>query len=208
MRDIHEESALERRRNRVKDIKAVVLVGGGSRRMGRPKQTLLRGGRTLVEISAAAVEGFVDRIVLAGEGPVPPILESLRRLSDPPDAAGPLGGILAAMRWAPDAAWIVVACDMPLIRPQAVEWLVSLRSPGVWAVLPRTNEGRVEPLFALYETQMKDVLERRAVEGRLGFQDLAGFDRVRCPMPPDGIREAWTNVNTMEDFRRSSVLDV
>ena len=176
--------------------------------MGTPKQMLRRDGLTLVERAVAALEIAVDLIVLAGDGPVPPALGGYRRLSDPPEGIGPLGGILAALKSDPGAVWVVAACDMPLIRPAAVAWLVSQRRSESWAVFPRVVPGRVEPLFAVYEPKIKNVLERRAGEGRFGFQDLARSELISCPRPPDEIRDAWTNVNTLEQFRNSAVLDV
>jgi hypothetical protein len=103
------------------DVNAVVLVGGKSRRMGRPKQTLIRGGVTLAEIAVAAVQGSVHRVVLAGHGPVPESLGGLELLADIPGPSGPLGGILAAMRHSPEATWIVSACDMPRVRREDSE---------------------------------------------------------------------------------------
>lgn len=195
-------------RNHLIALKAVALVGGESRRMGRPKQVLRRGVLTLSEIAVAAVERRVEQVVLAGDGPVPTSLDGLERLSDPPEVAGPLGGILAAMRFDPFAAWIVLACDMPFVSSRAVAWLLAQRRPDVRAILPQIDAGRVEPLLALYEPEMKKELECRAKEGRFGFQDLAGSDGIRCPAPPEGIRQAWTNVNTLEEFRDSVVIDV
>jgi molybdopterin-guanine dinucleotide biosynthesis protein A len=189
-------------------LNAVVLVGGGSRRMGRPKQKLRLSGATLVEIAVAAVGGLVDRVVVAGGGELPESLDGLERLADAPGVQGPLGGILAAMRWAPESAWLVAACDMPRIRRDAVAWLLSQRGPEVWAVLPKLVTSRVEPLLAVYEPQLLTVLERRAAAGRFGLQDLAGSAHVVCPRPPENLHDAWLNVNTMEEFERSAVIDV
>jgi molybdopterin-guanine dinucleotide biosynthesis protein A len=176
--------------------------------MGRPKQNLRRGGVTLVEIAVAAVGEMVERLVLAGGGNIPPNLEGLERLTDVPRVPGPLGGILAAMRAAPEKTWIVAASDMPLIRREAVEWLVSQRGPEVWAVLPRTAGDKVEPLLAVYEPEMRKVLETRAEQGYFGMQGLESVDRVRCPTPTDNLRDAWMNVNTLEEFESSLVIDV
>jgi len=189
-------------------LNAVVLIGGESRRMGRPKQNLRRGGVTLVEIAVAAVGEIVERVVLAGGGDIPPNLNDLERLTDVPRVPGPLGGILAAMRAAPENTWIVAASDMPLIRREAVEWLVTQRRPEVWAVLPRMAGGKVEPLLAVYEPEMKKVLEMRTEQGYFGMQALGSVERVRSPTPPDDLRDAWMNVNTLEEFESSLVIDV
>jgi molybdopterin-guanine dinucleotide biosynthesis protein A len=118
-----------------------VLIGGGSTRMGTPKHLLRAGQRTFLEHVLAALEPCVSQLVLLGSGEVPERCQHLTRLPDPPDIAGPLAGMLAAMRWNPDVAWLFAACDLPLITPAAIAWLLEQRSPERVAVLPRLWEG-------------------------------------------------------------------
>ena len=184
----------------------VVLMGGASRRMGRPKQLLMCHGVTLSERAVAAMQGQVDEVVLAGSGPVPSPLESLPQLPDSPSLAGPLAGLLSVMRWAPDATWVVAACDMPRVKPEAVAWLIEQRRPGVWAVMPRLLHGRVEPLLAVYEPQARPLLEAHAARGQWGPRHLAANDRVICPTPPAELIGAWANVNTPEEIASVSGL--
>lgn len=184
-------------------IRGAVLVGGGSRRMGRAKQCLEIGQRTLTEVAVAALEGQVERVVLVGGGPVPDALRGLERLDDPAGIAGPMAGVLAALQRAPDAAWIVAACDMPLLSPAAVRWLLSCRRRGIWAVLPRPRGGVVEPLLAVYEPRARLVVERLVAEGKWGLRRLAGLDGVSSPSPPPHLLQAWQDVNTPEQFRAS-----
>jgi len=54
---------------------AGVLVGGESRRMGRPKQFIKIGERTMIEHVVCSVSEEVDEVVLLGRGPVPSSLE-------------------------------------------------------------------------------------------------------------------------------------
>jgi len=175
-----------------------VLIGGRSRRMGRPKH-LLRGadGRTWVERTAALVGGAAERVVLLGGGEVPASLAGLARLPDAPGLEGPLAGLVAAMRWAPWASWLVAACDLPRLSGEALAWLRATRRPGVWATLPRPSGGDgVEPLLAHYDFRAAGLLEALAAEGRLAPSLLAGHAKVITPAPPDALAEAWTNVNT------------
>jgi len=189
-------------------VRGVVLVGGTSRRMGRPKQTLIHGGTTLSERVVEAVRPHVEQVVLAGSGPVPDELRDLHRLPDPPGVAGPLAGVLAAMRWAPESAWVVAACDMPQISGEAVRWLLGKRRPGTWAVLPRSGEGRIEPLLAVYEPQARFQLEGQVSAGRWGLRHLAENPRIACPTLPAELAGAWMNVNTPEEISRLLHSDV
>jgi molybdopterin-guanine dinucleotide biosynthesis protein A len=180
---------------------AGVLVGGKSRRMGRPKPTVGYRGRPLVERVVAALEGQVDEVFLLGRGSYPESLEGLTTLADAPDAAGPMAGILAALRWAPRAAWVIAACDLPLVTREAIAWLLGQRAPGRWAVMPSLNGGRLEPLLAVYEPQARPLLERLAARGVAAPRFIVADGPVHRPRPPLELCPAWRNVNTPEQLR-------
>ncbi len=186
------------------DVSGVVLVGGQSVRMGRDKRTLGIGGSTFTERAVSAMRRHLKCVVLAGSGSIPKSLAEMPRLADVPGVAGPLAGVLAAMKWAPAAAWVVAACDMPEISGDAINWLLDQRRPDVWAVLPTSDAGHVEPLLAIYEPQARQVLERRAAAGRWGLRHLAEDPGVRCPSPPARLRAAWVNVNTPQELKETA----
>ena len=185
----------------VASICGAVLIGGASSRMGCLKQHLLIEGRTMAEVAVEALEDVAERVVIAGAGPVPKTLRRLERVADPVGVSGPMAGVLAAMRRATSAAWVVVACDMPHVAPAAVRWLIDQRGRGVQAVLPRVGEEGVEPLLALYEPAVLQTLEELAAAGRWALHGLVGRPGVVCPIPPPDLAGAWKNVNTPEQFR-------
>jgi molybdopterin-guanine dinucleotide biosynthesis protein A len=180
-------------------VLAGILIGGASRRMGRPKHLLELEGRSFLERAVEALSPRAGEIVLLGAGEVPEAFGGLRRLGDAPGVAGPLAGILSAMRWRPEAAWIIAACDQPLISAAAVDWLLGQRRPEAWVVMPAA-EGGVEPLLAVYEPAARELLEEIAAQGRLGPSALAGHARVRSPTPPAALAPAWKGVNTPEEL--------
>ena len=94
---------------------------------------------------------------------------------------------------------------MPRVSSEAVDWLIGQRRPGVWAVMPRFRDGRVEPLLAVYEPQARPLLEAQAACGRWGPRHLAANDHVICPAPPSELIGAWENVNTPEEMASVSV---
>jgi molybdopterin-guanine dinucleotide biosynthesis protein A len=163
--------------------------------MGRPKQLVEVGEITMIERVVWALSGEVDQLVLLGAGPVPPSLESLPRVADAAGCKGPMAGILGAMRADPEACWLVTPCDLPLLRPEAVRWLVSVRRSGSWALLP-SLDGFVEPLLALYEPQARSLLEEAAADGNHALHRLALSPRVATPEPPQALRQCWFNANT------------
>lgn len=181
---------------------AGILIGGGSTRMGRPKHLLRRGGRTYLERLLAALSGRVAGVALVGSGEVPTAHAALPCLPDAPGVSGPLAGMLAAMRWQPDAAWLLAACDLPFADEEAVRWLLSERRPGRWAVLPSLHEGMLEPLFALYEPQARPLLEDVARSASPAPRLIAPHEKVATPTPPDATRRAFFNVNSPADLDR------
>jgi molybdopterin-guanine dinucleotide biosynthesis protein MobB len=179
----------------------VVLVGGRSSRMGQPKALLELDGATVLERVVSALAAHAERVLLAGDGPVPERLLDLPRLPDVPGLAGPLAGLLSAVRWAPGARWIVAACDLPLIEPAAVAWLLAQVRVGLDAVFPQSRDTEsVEPLFSVYEPTARPFLERAADEGRAGPRGALAEARVLRPHVPEPLRRAWTNVNTPADW--------
>lgn len=179
---------------------AGILVGGGSTRMGEPKHLLRRQGVTFLERLAAALSPAVAGVALLGAAEPPPALAELPRLADSPGISGPLAGMLAALRWQPDAAWLVAACDLPFADEGAVRWLLSERRPGRWAVVPSLREGMLEPLFALYEPQARGLLEEVALGPSPAPRLIAPHEKVATPPPPEPLGRAFFNVNEPADL--------
>lgn len=174
---------------------AGILIGGASRRMGRPKQLLEAGGRSWLENIVDCFRNKAEQVVLLGAGPRPSSLSGLLALPDVPGKDGPLGGILAAMRWRPDAAWLIAACDLPRIRTEALDWLLAQRAPGVRAILPRlAGERGVEPLLALYDFRARRFLEEVNAPSRI--QDRRGV--LSSELPPE-LAAAWRDADTPEE---------
>jgi molybdopterin-guanine dinucleotide biosynthesis protein MobB len=183
-----------------------LLIGGMSSRMGSPKQAMQFGGRPLSEIAMKALgagPGDSQTVVL-GSGVLPEALGAVVRLPDSPGFAGPGAGLIAAHRWAPEAAWIVAACDHPWLRSEHIEWLRAQRYPGRWAVIPRQCDRHPCPTLALYEPQALAALERRAQEEmdhHASPAALLDLPHTLVLEPPAELADGWRNVNTPEELR-------
>ena len=191
-------------------IYGCVLVGGKSSRMGAPKHLISENGYTLFEKTVECLKPAVQKIVAVGNGEIPgenSEKNGIVRLSDVPGVGGPMAGILSCMRWAPHVSWVVVSCDLPDITPDAVQWLLSTRMPGVWATLPMLNGSEyIEPLFAHYDFRSHRMLETCAGNGIFYPSYIAGNERVIVISPPKDLEQAWKNINTNKelDSRRNA----
>jgi molybdopterin-guanine dinucleotide biosynthesis protein A len=187
-----------------------LLMGGTSSRMGSPKQLLPFGERTLGEIAAEALAAHRNdstgdpRVVALGQGVLPEALKSFVQLPDPPGFSGPGAALIAAHRWAPEAAWIVAACDHPWLRSEHIQWLVAQRQPGRWAIIPSQPDGHLSPTLALYEPQALEFLERQArAKCEHDVRPLALLESPHTLVlaPPAELADGWKNVNTPEELR-------
>lgn len=101
-------------------MRAAVLTGGGSRRMGTPKATLLVDGVPMAERVAAAARAAGATAVAAVGRPV----VGLEHLVEDEPGTGPLGAVLAALRWADGEVVLVLGCDLVAPSTTAMSDLV------------------------------------------------------------------------------------
>ena len=182
---------------------ACILIGGKSSRMGRPKHLIEDGnGITWLERTIGVLGPLVDGLVVSGAGMLPERLIGMVRLADIPGVVGPLTGILAASRWQPLVSWLLVACDMPYITPEAVQWLLSGRRAGCWGRVPRLAvREHCEPLFAWYDFRAAQLFEQQAHDGNLRIGFAAYHPKVYNPVIPDSLSNCWKNINTADQIK-------
>jgi len=188
-------------------LMAAVLIGGAGTRMGSPKSMLRAGGEFVLERIVGAARAAGAATMLVGAGQVPACVSDLPRLADAPEAAGPLGGILAALRLRPAARWLVLSCDLALVTPAALRWLLAQDEPSAPAVVPHLETpGRFEPLLALYGPPALALLEGAARRGERSLHKILREADIASPRVPPHLRAAWTNVNTPEEWRAAAAV--
>ncbi len=116
-----------------------------------------------------------------------------------PDA-GPLGALFSAFTEDPEAAWLVVACDMPLLDEAALCDLIAqrrLERGGTAYRSPAFDDGSPDPLFAIWEPKAFPIIYQRIEEGqRCARKALMAADAcvLECPRP-----EILMNANTPKE---------
>jgi molybdenum cofactor guanylyltransferase len=126
-----------------------ILAGGESSRMGCDKALLEMAGVAMIVRTARLVESVAGPPLIVGS---PEAYErlGLQAIRDDWPGAGPLGAIATALR-ASESAWnLIVACDLPYLTKEWLEFLAGrARKSAADALLPMNDAGP-EPLCAMY----------------------------------------------------------
>src|SRR6476620_7318012 len=131
------------------NISAVLLAGGGWRRMGRDKATLLFRGRPLWEIQFDLLHALRPEEIFVSARTDPPWRPSgVQFVSDEPPSRGPLSGLSATLARISTDHLLAFAIDMPLMTENYLRLICNLVEPGR-GVLPMIGN-RAEPLVAIY----------------------------------------------------------
>jgi molybdenum cofactor guanylyltransferase len=141
-------------------LNGLVLVGGKSRRMGTDKSVLQYHDKPQRDVMFEILEKICQKTKLscrpeqAGE-----LVYTYDVLPDTFLNLGPMGAIMSAFRQVPNSAWLVVACDLPLLDEAAIRHLIKNRNPSAIATAYRSPEsGFPEPLVAIWEPKSYPVL--------------------------------------------------
>ena len=114
----------------------------------------------------------------------PAALEGQICIPAAPDARQPMASLLAAMRWAPYASWLVVSGEAPDLSIDTLRWLLSTRAPGVWATLPRMRGKARAASLAHYDFRSRPLLEELAARGGRRPSQIAASVKVFTPEVP------------------------
>ena len=132
----------------------LVLAGGRSTRMHTDKAALLYGGRSQLERAMALIAPHVTRayVSVRADQSTDPLRARFPQIRDAHENLGPIAGLLAAQASHPEAAWLMLACDLPLLDELTLAHLVRSRAPERVATAYRSShDGLPEPLCAIWE---------------------------------------------------------
>ena len=199
-------------------MKAFVLAGGQSTRMGRDKALLAIDGRPLVEHALELLRslGLSPRIC----GSRSDLVRFAEVVPDNFPQSGPLAGIEAALAVSDSELNLFVPVDLPGLPRGFLQWMMTRaeRSQAI-ATIPRYG-GRFQPLCAVYSRRLLDGLRRSLATGDckvivalheaaacLG-EALDAFDveSVASALPPaewpshPPLADWFRNVNTPADY--------
>jgi molybdopterin-guanine dinucleotide biosynthesis protein A len=169
--------------------------------MRRDKAALEYAGRSQLQRAVELITPLVERVFVSvrPDQTGDPLRARFAQIVDSGEVAGPIAGIMAAQSRHPDAAWLVLACDLPLLDRETLQHLLRSRRPERQATAYRSSHnGLPEPLCAIYEPSSREALRAHVASGRdCPRKFLINANTALIDQPAPG---ALDNVNTPQDY--------
>ena len=133
----------------------LVLSGGRSTRMGKDKGLINYHGIPQRDYIYNLLNEVCDETYMSiRKDQVDEIPKNVKVIVDENVYKGPYNGILTAHRQFPDVAWLVLACDLPLIDAASLRELIASRNSTKLATTFVLKENPLpEPLCAIWEAE-------------------------------------------------------
>lgn len=182
----------------MRNATALVLCGGQSSRMGRPKALLPWKGRTLLAHTVDVLRAVVDEVIIVSGGFFDLPATGARVVIDPEPHMGPLAGIRNGLVSASHDRVFVTATDAPFLDQRVVLSLLDHQRDKRCAVL--SAAGRLQPLVAVYPKAAADAAEillREGVRRPLALLETMGFDTLSVSAE---LCERMRGLNTPDDY--------
>jgi molybdopterin-guanine dinucleotide biosynthesis protein A len=191
-------------------LKALILSGGKSTRMGEDKAEIAYHGRPQWQYVRDLLRSKGLDVLISCRDEQSASFPGEQVIADSFTGLGPMGAILSAFREDPDAAWLVLACDLPLFDAPTLDFLLEHRKPQSVATafrqsagLPGLSEkdsdgsGFPEPLVTIWEPKAYARLLQFLAQGVSCPRKVlinSATHLLDAPQP-----EALVNANTPEE---------
>jgi molybdopterin-guanine dinucleotide biosynthesis protein A len=132
-------------------------------------------------------------------------LDGCNPLIDLVPSKGPMSGLISAFLTHPNAAWLVIPCDLPLFSAKNITQLITERNvQGIATVFSSESHDYPEPLIGIWEPSAFPLIEQQYKVGNYSLLNILNNNHISLvpALDPEGL----TNVNTPEEKRALSLL--
>lgn len=184
-------------------LKGLILCGGRSTRMQQDKSQIAYHGKPQWQYLYELVQSVIpDVYVSCREEQKATLHSGIPVIMDNVEGAGPSVGLLSASAAYPEAAWLVLAVDLPLISEQTINYLLAERKPDKDATSLISPFNQLpEPLIAIWEPSgLKKLQENFAAGRNCPRKTLLNADIFQIENP---FSAEQYNANTPEEMREA-----
>ncbi len=176
---------------------AVILAGGGSRRMGRDKTMLTIRGKPMIKHVYDKISPLFEQVLISSNNANLHDFLGATVVPDEVPGRGPLMGIVSTLKISTNDVNLILACDIPEIDTGLIKTMIR-QVEDYDAVVPRVGPDLYEPLFAVYRKGALPAMEEFLRSGRNKIVDSLSDCRVKYLDLPG---RKFSNINTRAEYR-------
>jgi molybdenum cofactor guanylyltransferase len=200
------------------DRSAIILAGGSSSRFGEDKGTVLLNGKPLLAHVVDAVKGVAEEVIVVtstkerADAYAKLVSPKVKFVLDVCESKGALVGALSGFEAAEGKYSLLLPFDNPLVSKDVVSLLFECAA-GKAAAIPRWTNSEVEPLHAVYNTDLalqaaKEALAQDELDLKVMISKLRGVRYISTlvieQIDPD--LHTFFNVNTPVDLKKAAAM--
>lgn len=191
------------------DLSGFILAGGKSSRMKTDKAFLNFNAETFLGKAFKTLSPLcTDTKIVINKDQKTKFEEAFPAFDfvfDIYTARGALGGIYAALRNCETEFALILAVDLPFVTTETLKKLTGI-SEDFSAIVPRQNDGRLQPLCAVYRAgeclpRVEELLEKDDSASVRDFLTLVSPDIIEARFLSDN-ENLFLNVNDPQEFAR------
>jgi molybdenum cofactor guanylyltransferase len=184
-------------KEKIAPIQGLVLAGGKSTRMGTDKGILNFYGKQQRDVAVELLEKHYLKTYLSVREEQE--ISGQPKITDKFVGLGPFGAICSAFQENPNAAWLVLATDVPFVNDVVIQQLLKHRNPSKVATTIKGNDKRFpEPLITIWEPKSYTLLLNYLAQGySCPRKVLINADVEIVEIDDSFIR----NINTPSEFK-------
>ena len=193
----------------------IVLCGGRGKRMGQDKGLMILEDEPLIVQVLENASELADEIILVLRSKEQQMAyecilekqsfqEKVRICTDAVEDQGPLMGICAGLKCISTDHALVIPCDSPFIPQSFIRNIFNYYNIIYDAVVPEWQDGKLEPLHAIYNKRITGQIGDILKDGKRDVQSLLLEIDVRyVPVYSlDETAQSFLNLNYPEDVDR------
>lgn len=181
-------------------LDAIVLAGGGGRRMGAPKAMLPFGDTSLAGAVVEALQPIFRRVLVVARDKASLAGLDAEILEDGWPLQGPLVGLARGLSHT-DAPWcFLAACDMPFLQADEIREMAA-HLADCDAVVPEC-QSRLQSLHAFYERRCLVIAEDVLDQGATSMKALLSRCRV-TELPQEHFGDMQNGIQSFRDLDTS-----
>lgn len=188
-------------------ISCIILVGGKSHRMGKPKHFLHFNGIPILELQKRSLKRLFKEIIVVTSQTQTLKDSDIKIVADIYPDLGPMGGLYTGLQFSSKPHNFLIACDMPYINLRLIQYMIhQIKNHDI--VIPESSYG-LQALHAIYSKRCLKGIAYLIKQRHLRLYDLTRLQNTRF-IAQQEINEydpqelSFQNINTPAEYRKAT----